>query len=60
VVVVGPTENFEALRGASSSAASVESPNDPAERPGDRIIFYLTGVVQFGGIIEVTSTMFGV
>lgn len=27
-------------------------------RPGDRLVFYLTGIMKFGGIVEVTSEYF--
>lgn len=60
-IVVGPTENFEALRKREFDVCGFKSSRRKQSsemEPGDRIIFYLTGVVQFGGIVEVTSTMF--
>ena len=60
-IVVGPPENFEALRTRKFNVCGFKSSRRKQSsemEPGDRIVFYLTGVVQFGGIVEVTSTMF--
>jgi predicted RNA-binding protein len=60
-IVVGPRENFEVLRERDFNVCAFKSSRRKQSgdmRPGDRIVFYLTGVVQFGGIVEVTSTMF--
>lgn len=60
-IVVGPTDNFEVLRKRKFNVCGFKSSRRKQSgemQPGDRIVFYLTGVVQFGGIVEVTSTMF--
>lgn len=57
-IVVGSPENFEQLRerrfdlSAFKSSRKRESAQMAA---GDRLVYYLTGVVQFGGIVEVTG-----
>ena len=60
-IVVGSPDNFELLRGRGFDLAAFKASRtkQAAEmRPGDRIVFYLTKVVQFGGIVEVTSQAF--
>lgn len=60
-IVVGPPENFEVLRKRKFNLCAFKSSRRKQSgemQPGDRIVFYLTGVVQFGGVVEVTSTMF--
>ena len=57
-IVVGSAENFEALRGRDFDLCAFKSSRrreTEAMRPGDRLVFYLTKVVQFGGISEVTG-----
>ena len=47
------------LDGPRRNKAALIWEGEPGEmRPGDRIVFYLTGDVQFGGIVEVTSEMY--
>ena len=60
-IVVGSAENFELLRGRGFDVAAFkESRRAQAAgmRPGDRLVFYLTKVVRFGGVAEVTSEAF--
>ena len=60
-IVVGSPDNFEALRerGFDLCAFKASRLKQSGEMlPGDRLVFYLTGVVQFGGVVEVTSEMF--
>ncbi len=60
-IVVGPTENFDVLRERKFDLCAFKSSRRKQSgemQPGDRIVFYLTGVVQFGGVVEVTGTMF--
>ncbi|MDA1061875.1 MAG: EVE domain-containing protein [Chloroflexi bacterium] len=60
-IVVGSADNFELLRerGFDLVACKASRTKQCAEmRPGDHIVFYLTKVVQFGGIVEVTSEAF--
>ena len=60
-IVVGSPENFELLRerGFDICGFKASRRKQSSEmRPGDRLVYYLTGVVQFGGITEVTSEMF--
>ncbi len=57
---VGSPENFEVLRerGFDLSPWKTTRAKQVAEiQPGDRIVYYLTGVVQFGGIVEATGTV---
>lgn len=59
-IVVGSPENFELLRERRFDLAAFKSTRrSQAEEmePGDRLVHYLKGVVQFGGIVEVTSEM---
>jgi predicted RNA-binding protein len=60
-IVVGTPENFELLRKRKFDLCAFKSSRRKQSgemQPGDRIVHYLTGVVQFGGIVEVTSEMF--
>jgi predicted RNA-binding protein len=60
-IVVGTPENFELLRQRKFNLCAFKSSRRKQSsemQPGDRIVHYLTGVVQFGGIVEVTSEMF--
>ena len=60
-IVVGAPENFELLRDRSFEVCAFKSSRRKQSgemKPGDRIVFYLTGDVQFGGIVEVLSEMF--
>ena len=60
-IVVGAPENFELLRDRGFEVCAFKSSRRKQSgemKPGDRIVFYLTGDVQFGGIVEVLSEMF--
>lgn len=60
-IVVGGAENFELLRGRGFDLAAFKSSRRKQSgemRPGDRLVYYLTGVVQFAGIVEVTGESF--
>jgi predicted RNA-binding protein len=60
-IVVGSPENFEIARGRGFDMFGFKSTRrrESAEmRPGDKLVFYLTGVMRFGGIAEVTSDVF--
>ena len=60
-IVVGSPENFELLRerGFDICGFKATRRKQTSEmQPGDRLVYYLTGDVQFGGIVEVTSEMF--
>lgn len=60
-IVVGSPENFELMRERGFDVCGFKGSRrrQASEmRPGDRLVYYLTGVVQFGGIVEVTSEMF--
>ncbi|MFN8584985.1 MAG: EVE domain-containing protein [Dehalococcoidia bacterium] len=60
-IVVGSPENFELMRQRGFDVCGFKSSRRRQAgemRPGDRLVYYLTGVVQFGGIVEVTSEMF--
>jgi predicted RNA-binding protein len=60
-IVVGSPENFELLRKRRFNICAFKSSRrreSSTMRPGDRIVHYLTGDVQFGGIVEATSEMF--
>jgi predicted RNA-binding protein len=57
-IVVGSPENFEVLRERGFDLAAFKSSRrrESSEmQPGDRLVYYLTGVVQFGGVVEVTG-----
>jgi predicted RNA-binding protein len=60
-IVVGSPENFEIARGRGFDMFGFKSSRrrESADmRPGDKLIFYLTGVMKFGGIAEITSEVF--
>ena len=60
-IVVGSPDNFELLRDRNFDICAFKSSRERQSsemRPGDRIVHYLTGQVQFGGIVEVTGEMF--
>jgi predicted RNA-binding protein len=60
-IVVGSPENYEIARGRGFDMFGFKSTRrrESAEmRPGDKLVFYLTGVMRFGGIAEVTSDVF--
>jgi predicted RNA-binding protein len=60
-IVVGSPENFEVLRKRKFDMAAFKSSRQKQSaemRPGDRLVHYLTGVVQFGGVVEVTGEAF--
>ena len=57
-IVVGSAENFEHLRARGFDLCAFKSSRrreTESMQPGDRLVFYLTKVVQFGGIVEVTG-----
>jgi len=60
-IIVGPTENFDLTRALGFTVQGMKSRHrKKAEqmKPGDKIIYYLTGIKAFGGIVTVTSTYF--
>jgi hypothetical protein len=60
-IVVGSPENFELMRERGFDVCGFKSSRRKQAsemKPGDRLVYYLTGVVQFGGIVEVASEMF--
>ncbi|MXZ45754.1 MAG: EVE domain-containing protein [Chloroflexi bacterium] len=60
-IVVGSADNFELLRerGFDVAAFKASRTKQASEmEPGDRIVFYLTKVVEFGGVVEVTGEAF--
>ena len=60
-IMVGSPENFELLRerGFDLCAFKSSRAKQASEmEPGDRLVCYLTGEVQFGGIVEVTGAAF--
>ncbi|MGE3960244.1 MAG: EVE domain-containing protein [Dehalococcoidia bacterium] len=60
-ITVGSPENFEVLRQRKFDVTAFKSSRQKQSsemRPGDRIVFYLTGQVQFGGVVEVTGEAF--
>ena len=60
-IVVGSPENFELLRERGFDICGFKATRRKQTtemQPGDRLVYYLTGDVQFGGIVEVTSEMF--
>ena len=60
-VLTGSVENFRATRERGFELIGAkEGRRGLAEQiePGDRIVFYLTKVQAFGGIVQVTSEMF--
>ena len=60
-IVVGSPENFEIARARGFDMFGFKSTRrrESAEmKPGDKLIFYLTGVMKFGGIVNVTSEVY--
>jgi len=60
-IVVGSPENFEIARERGFDMFGFKSTRrrESAEmRPGDKLVFYLTGVMKFGGIVTVESEVF--
>lgn len=60
-IVVGAPENFELLRERGFDVCGFKASRrrqSSEMRSGDRLVYYLTGEVQFGGITEITSEMF--
>ncbi len=60
-IVVGGPDNFARTRDLGFTMHGVKSTRRKMAggiRPGDRLIFYLTGRKQFAGIARVTSEMF--
>jgi predicted RNA-binding protein len=60
-IVVGSPENFEVARSRGFDMFGFKSTRrrESAEmRPGDKLVFYLTGVMRFGGIATVTSPVY--
>jgi hypothetical protein len=60
-IIVGSTDNFARTRELGFTIQGIKSRHrKKAEKmkPGDKIIYYLTGVKQFGGIATITSPYF--
>jgi predicted RNA-binding protein len=60
-IVVGSPENFEIAKSRGFDMFGFKSTRrrESAEmKPGDKIIFYLTGVMKFGGIITIKSDVY--
>jgi predicted RNA-binding protein len=60
-IVVGSPENFEIARSRGFDLFGFKSTRrrESADmRPGDKLVFYLTGVMKFGGIATVTSEVY--
>jgi predicted RNA-binding protein len=60
-IVVGSPENLEIARerGFDMFGFKASRKRETATmRPGDKLIFYLTGIMKFGGIATVTSEVF--
>ena len=60
-IVVGGPENFAKTRDLGFTLHGLKSTRRKMAggiKPGDRLIFYLTGIKRFGGIARVTSAMF--
>ncbi|MCA9847432.1 MAG: EVE domain-containing protein [Dehalococcoidia bacterium] len=60
-ITVGSPENFEVLRKRKFDVTAFKSSRQKQSsemQPGDRIVFYLTGEVAFGGVVEVTGEAF--
>jgi predicted RNA-binding protein len=60
-IVVGNADNFELLRKRGFDVAAFKASRGKQSsemQPGDRLVYYLTKVVEFGGIVEVTSEAF--
>jgi len=60
-IIVGSTDNFARTRELGFSMQGIKSRHrKKAEKmkPGDKIVWYLTGVKAFGGVATITSTYF--
>jgi predicted RNA-binding protein len=60
-IVVGSPDNFELLRERNFDICAFKASRRKQSsemQPGDRLVYYLTGDVLFGGIVEVTGEMF--
>jgi predicted RNA-binding protein len=60
-IVVGSPENFEIARDRGFDMFGFKSSRrreSATMKPGDKLIFYLTGVMKFGGVADVTSEVF--
>jgi predicted RNA-binding protein len=60
-IVVGSPENFEIARERGFDMFGFKSSRrreSATMQPGDKLIFYLTGVMKFGGVANVTSEVF--
>jgi predicted RNA-binding protein len=60
-IVVGSPENFEIARERGFDMFGFKSSRrreSATMKPGDKLIFYLTGVMKFGGVAGVTSEVF--
>ena len=60
-IVVGSAENFEIAkeRGFDMFGFKSTRRRETADmKPGDKLIFYLTGVMKFGGVANITSEVF--
>ncbi|HLF71653.1 MAG TPA: EVE domain-containing protein [Dehalococcoidia bacterium] len=60
-IVVGSAENYEIARGRGFDMFGFKSSRrreTATMAPGDRLIFYLVGIMKFGGEAEVTSEVF--
>jgi predicted RNA-binding protein len=60
-IVVGGPENFAKTRALGFTMHGLKSTRRKMAaniKPGDRLIFYLTGIKRFAGIVRVTSEMF--
>ena len=60
-IQVGSPDNFEVLRERKFDVSAFKASRRKQSgemQPGDRIVYYLTKEVLFGGIVEVTGEMF--
>ena len=60
-IQVGSPDNFEKLRERNFDVSAFKASRRKQSgemKPGDRIVYYLTKEVLFGGIVEVTGEMF--
>jgi predicted RNA-binding protein len=60
-IVVGSPENYEIARERGFDMFGFKSTRrrESAEmKPGDKLVFYLTGVMKFGGVADVTSEVY--
>ena len=60
-IIVTSRENYEATRDRNFTIQGVKSRHRKKAmemQPGDKLIYYVTGIQQFAGTAEVTSTFF--